>query len=186
MITRIERDFFFLAGVHFDDAYYINSYDLMLSFLVETDCLKEHHIAMSRLEHFIKDIMSNVVFVHRDEVDAIESYEAAGIRVCELPEHPLDQVVAIILLLKMNAIMESRMKITDVTIGSLLGEGVRYPIVSELAESADMVAGNHWWHKPDKHVYDKDIEFNTDNVVKLFFDDDWVDMGLSWKDKTNI
>ena len=86
----------------------------------------------------------------------------------------------------MNAIMESRMKITDVTIGSLLGEGVRYPIVSELAESADMVAGNHWWHKPDKHVSDKDIEFNTDNVVKLFFDDDWVDMGLSWKDKTNI
>jgi hypothetical protein len=86
----------------------------------------------------------------------------------------------------MNAIMEGRMKITDVTVGSLLGEGVRYPIVSELAESADMVAGNHWWHKPDKNVSDKNIEFNTDNVVKLFFDDDWVDMGLSWKDKTNI
>jgi hypothetical protein len=159
---------------------------LTASFLVESDCPKEHHIAMSRLEHFIKDIISNVVFVHRDEIDAIERYEVAGIQVCELPEVPLDQVVAIVLLLKMNAIMEGRMKITDVTVGSLLGEGVRYPIVSELAESADMVAGNHWWHKPDKNVSDKNIEFNTDNVVKLFFDDDWVDMGLSWKDKTNI
>lgn len=186
MITRIEKDFYFLAGVHLEDSYHINSYDLTVSFLVETDCPKEHYIAMGRLEHFIKDIMSNVVFINQNEVEAINAYENAGLRTCELPEHPFDQIVAIVLLLKMNAVMEGRMKITDITIGSLLSEGVRYPIVSEIAESADIVAGNHWWHKPNKSISDRGDEFKSDNVVKLFFDDHWVDMGLSWKDKTNI
>ena len=63
MITRIEKDFFFLAGVHFDNEYHINSYDLLVSFLVETACPKEHYIAMNRLEYFIKAVIANVVLL---------------------------------------------------------------------------------------------------------------------------
>ena len=185
MITRIEKDFFFLAGVHFDNEYHINSYDLLVSFLVETACPKEHYIAMNRLEYFIKAVIANVVFVNREEVDIITKYESAGIRVCELPEYPLDQVIAIVLLLKMNAIIEDRLKITDITIGSLLGDGVRYPIVSELAESADITLGNHWWHRADQSITDRNIKQYADNVVKLFCDDVWADLGLSWKDNIN-
>ena len=183
MITRIEKDFFFLAGVHFDGAYFINSYDIMLSLLIESDLPQEHNIALGRLECFIKDILANSVFVDMDDSDAIEQYENAGIKVCELPQQPYDQVVAIALLLKLNAIMEGRMKITDLTIGSMFSEGVRYPIVSEIAESADMTMGNHWWNNPDKSIRDQDIEYSSDNVVKLFCDDHWMDMGLSWKDR---
>ena len=56
-------------------------------------------------------------------------------------------------------------------------------IVSEIAESADMTMGNHWWNNPDKSIRDQDIEYSSDNVVKLFCDDHWMDMGLSWKDR---
>lgn len=186
MITRIEKDFFFLAGVHFDDAYFINSYDMTLSLLVETDCPKEHYIALGRIEHFIKETMTNSVFVHKDDIEAITLYQKAGMKVCELPERPLDQVVAIVLLLKLNAITEGRLKITDMTFGSLLSEGIRYPIVAEMAENADITIGNHWWHKPDISMSDCDSEFVSDNVVQLFFNDDWLSLDLSWKNKNNI
>ena len=183
MITRIDKDFFFLAGVHFDDAYYINSYEMTLSMLVETECANEHYIALGRMEHFIKDVLANSVFVHSEEVDAIFAYEEAGMKICELPERPLDQVIALAVLLKLNAITEGRFKITDLTFSSMLGEGVRYPIVSELAENADIMLGDHWWHKSDLSTTDKDIEPVIDNVVKLFSDDAWTGMNLSWKDK---
>lgn len=185
MITRIDKDFFFLAGVHFDDAYFINSYDMTVSLLVETDCSNEHYVALGRMDHFIKDTLANAVFVHRDEEDAIALYEQASMKVCELPERPLDQVIAIAILLKLNSITEGRFKVTDLTLGSMLSEGVRYPIVSELAENADIMMGDHWWYRPDLSITDKDMEPTVhNNVVKLFCDDDWADMKLSWKDKS--
>ena len=183
MITRIDKDFFFLAGVHFDGAYYINSYDFTVSMLVETACADEHYVALGRMDHFIKEILANSVFIHSEEVKAISMYKKAGIKVCELPERPLDQVVALAILLKLNAITEGRFKITDLTFGSMLSEGVRYPIVTELAENADIMLGNHWWHKSDLSVTDTDIEPVPDNVVRLFNEDVWVDVDLSWKSK---
>lgn len=185
MITRIERDIFFTAGVHFNDAYYINSYDIMLSMLIETEVPQEHNIAMDRLDYFIKNIVTNSVFVHEDKAEVIEKYLEAGIEVITLPEEPYDQIVAMALLLKLNAIMENRIKITDITIGSMLAEGVRYPIVAEMAENADILMGNSWWHSADTEVRDEiNLTLDTDNVIKLFDDSEWVHLDLAWKDKS--
>ena len=184
MITRVERDIFFVAGVHFDDAYHINSYDMTLSMLIETEIPQEHGIAMERLEFFIKNIVNNSVFVHEDEAEIIERYLEAGIEVITLPEQPFDQVVALALLLKINAIMENRIKVTDLTISSMLGEGVRYPIVAEMAENADIMMGDNWWHCPDTEIRNQIVfTLDTDNVIKLFDDSAWAQLDLSWKDK---
>ncbi len=185
MITRIERDVFFVAGVHFDDAYYINTYDFTLSMLVETDIPKEHNIAIERLDFFIKNVISNSVFVNEENFEAIEKYFDAGINVITLPGEPYDQIVAMAILLKLNSIMENRIKITDITIQSLLGEGIRYPIVSETAENADIMVGNNWWYRSDLETTNQNI-FSLEpenNVVKLFDDSIWAEHNLSWKDK---
>ena len=185
MITRIERDIFFVAGVHFDDAYYINTYDFLLSMLVETDIPKEHTIAMERLDFFIKNVVTNSVFVNEEKHEAIEKYIEAGLEVITLPGEPFDQIVSMVLLLKLNSIMENRIKITDITVSSLLGEGIRYPIVTETAENADIMLGDNWWHNSDTETTNNNI-FNFEpenNVVKLFDDSVWAQHNLSWKDK---
>lgn len=185
MITRIERDIFFVAGIHFDDSYFINTYDLTLSMLVETDIPKEHHIAMERLDHFVKNVASSGVFVDEEDHEAIEKYSDAGMTVMTLPGQPFDQIVAMTMLLKLNAIMENRIKITDITISSLLGEGLRYPIVSETAENADIMVGDNWWHRNDLETTNQNVFlFEPDNnVVKLFDDSVWAEYDLSWKEK---
>lgn len=186
MITRIEKDLFFVAGVHFDGAYAINSYDMVLSMLIETDNPREQHIANERIDHFVKTVLSNSTFVNEENEEEIENYLNAGIEVCTLPTDPYDQIVAMAVLLKLNAIMEGRMKITDITIGSLLGEGIRYPIVSEIAESAELMVGDHWWHKSNTCTRNDTLcGFELENnVVKLFDDSDWFPIGLSWKEKS--
>lgn len=187
MITRIERDIFFVAGVHFDDRYLINSYELVLSMLVETDVPKEHVIALDRLDFLIKNILTNSVFVNEEKTEYIEKYREAGITVSTLPGEPYDQIVGMVLLLKLNAIMENKIKITDITITSLLGDGMRYPIVVEAAENADIMIGNNWWHSNDVEITNDAILFEPkNNVVKLFDDSVWADLNLSWKDKTKI
>lgn len=185
MITRVERDIFFVAGIHFEDAYYINTYDIGLSMLIETDIPKEHHIAMERLDFFIKQVVTNSVFVDEENYEAIEKYIEAGMRVITLPGEPFDQIVAMVTLLKLNAIMENRIKITDITISSLMGEGLRYPIVSETAENAEIMVGDHWWYRSDIETTNQNV-FSLEpenNVVKLFDDSIWAQYDLSWKEK---
>ena len=187
MITRLERDLFFVAGVHFQGTYMINSYDFTISMLVETENSREQNIANERIDYFIKNIITNSVFINQEQSCAIAKYLDAGIAVCTLPEEPYDQIVAMAVLLKLNSILEGRMKITDITIGSMLSEGMRYPIVSEMAENADIMLGNRWWHKSNICTLDDDVcEETPNNVVKLFDDTDWNPIGLTWKEKSKI
>jgi hypothetical protein len=66
----------------------------------------------------------------------------------------------------------------------LLSDGLRYPIVSESAENADIMLGHNWWHSNDTEITNDDISIEPkNNVVKLFDDTIWAELSLSWKDK---
>lgn len=183
MNTRIEKDFNFQTALHFADSFHINVYDITISLLVETDSIREQNVAMDRIVYFLNCVLQNSILVDAADLESIEKYEAAGIKVCTLPEEPWDQIFATVLLLKLNALMEGRLKITDLVLGSSMSEGVRYTMVCEVAES--MFSGNHWWNKCSNSMSDCELyNFNSDNIVKLFDDDEWADLGLSWKEKT--
>jgi len=184
MTTRIEKDFYFQTAVHFEGKFYVNSYELTLSVLVETDSIREQNIAMDRTSHFLTSVIQNSILVHSADKETVQKYRNIGLKVCELPEEPYDQILSMVLIQKLNSIMEGRLKITDMVLGSTLSDGVRFTIVSEVAEA--VLSGNHWWNKSticlndDEACCDRD---HKDNVVKLFDDTHWVDIGLSWKEK---
>jgi hypothetical protein len=180
MNTRIERDFCFQTGLHFEDKFHIGIYDVTLSMLVETESIKEQNIAMDRIIHFLHEIIQNSVLVNSTDHDIIEKYQTAGLNVCELPGEPYDQILAMILLLKLNSIAEERLKITDLVIGSSLSEGVRFNIVSEVAEST--FSGKYWWNSPCLAMNSLDYETGDHIKVIKLFTDDWVNLGLSWRE----
>ena len=180
MNTRIERDFCFQTGLYFEDKFHIGIYDITLSMLVETESIKEQNIAMDRIIYFLHEVVQNSVLVHSSNRDAIEKYQSVDLKVCELPEEPYDQILAMILLLKMNSIAEDRLKITDLVIGSSLSDGVRFNIVSEVAESA--FSGRYWWNSPCVAINSRDYEIGDNSKVIKLFTDDWVNLGLSWRD----
>lgn len=183
MYTRIERDFVFQAGVHFEGKFLLNIYDMSVSMLVETESIREQNIAMERIKYFLHECLENSVFVCEANKEAIELYSQAGIKVCTLPEEPYDQIISMILLLKLNAIMENRMKITDVVLGSKLSDGVRFNVVIEMAEN--VFSGTHWWDEPSTCMRNENKSQNKKNkIVKLFDPNEWSTAGLNWKEKT--
>lgn len=183
MNTRIERDFSFQTAVHFENKFYVASYMLTLSMLVETDSIREQNVAMDRTVHFLNEVLQDSVLVSIHDVEAANKYRQVGIKVCELPEEPYDQILSMVLIQKLNAIMEGRLKITDLVLESTLSEGVRFTIVSEIAEN--ILAGNHWWNKSTICINQAEAiaSIGSDNIVKLFDDSHWVEIGLSWKEK---
>jgi hypothetical protein len=65
-------------------------------------------------------------------------------------------------------------------LASTMSEGVKYSIVSEVAEG--ILSRNRWWNKPNLSMCEC-VEVSSPNIVKLFDNDDWVDLGLTWKEK---
>lgn len=179
MNTRIEKDFCFQAGLYFENEFHINIYDISLSMLVETDSIKEQNIAMERASYFLNDIMQSSILVNASNKDIIKKYGNAGLRVCELPQEPYDQILAMVLLLKLNSIMEDRLKITDLVIGSSLSDGVRFNLVSEEAESA--FSGKYWWNSPGLSINNRIDSIDRNKIIRLF-SDEWVNLGLTWRD----
>ena len=74
MNTRIEKDFFFQSAVHFDNRFYINSYELSASMLVETSSPREQQISMDRIEYFIAEFLQNSIFVDMRDVLTVKKY----------------------------------------------------------------------------------------------------------------
>jgi hypothetical protein len=180
MSTRIEKDFCFQTGLYFDGKFHINIYDITASMLVETDSMKEQNIAMERAMYFLHEIVQGSVLVDSLNRDIIKKYQNVDLRVCELPEEPYDQILAMVLMLKLNSIMEDRLKITDLVIGSSLTDGVRFNIVSEVAEST--FSGKHWWNSPCLSINNIDANAGDHSKVIKLFSDDWVNLGLTWRE----
>lgn len=180
MNTRIERDFCFQTGLYFEDDFHIGVYDITLSMLVETESIKEQNIAMDRINYFLHEVIQSSVLVNSIRDDVIERYQSVDLNICELPGEPYDQILAMVLLLKLNSIAEDRLKITDLVIGSSLSDGVRFNIVSEVAESA--FSGKYWWNSPCTAMNSRDYEIGNHSKVIKLFTDDWVHLGLSWRD----
>jgi len=181
--TRIEKDAYFQVAIHFRGNFYVNTYEATMSMLIETGTTREMTIALERMNHFLSFVLQHSVLINSEDTVSIQNYKKAGLKICELPEEPLDQVVGMILMQKLNAIMEDRLIITDITIGSTLSEGVRYNLVSEVAEN--ILNGDYWWNKSCLSISNEGCEDNQDNIVKLFDDNEWAEIGLTWKERSS-
>jgi hypothetical protein len=183
MNTRIERDFEFQAAVYFDGTLLMNTYAVGLSMLVTTDSIPEQNIAMDRISYFLSESLESCVFVKSTEKKVIEKYVAADLKVSTLPEEPYDQIISILLLIKLNAITEKRLIITDIRITTKLSDGVSFLYDNE--DSSGPFEQMGWWHESGTSISDLHKQQNKkDKIVKLVNKThDWNDPSLMWQEK---
>lgn len=178
-MAKIQKDFVFESAIHFNEKFMINFYELTLFMEVITDNQYEQNIAIERINYFLSSIIDNCIFVNEKEKKIIENYEKAGIRVITLPEDPYDQIIGLLLILKLNSIMENKISINEIIFQSKLTAGIKFHTLSEEAEE---YRNQLWWteNSPD---YKETKKSKKDKVVKLFERDTWSELGLSWKEK---
>ena len=182
MATRIERDFSFQAGVHFEGSFIMNVYNLTLLMEVETLSIVEQNIAMDRIIYFLEDTLANSVFVQNTEKKAIEKYTQADIKVCTVPEEPYDQIITILLILKLNAITEGRLNITDIYLESELSDSVRFSYDIETAKH-NPFGNKGWWLESSTMMNDVEKTTKKEKIVRLIKHTDWANVGLEWEKK---
>lgn len=183
MGTRISKHFDFLSAVYFEGQFLINNFDVSLVLSVETDSIYEQNVAMDRIKYFINERLENCTFVQDSETRIIEKYQAAGLKVCTLPEEPYDQIITILLLQKLNAICEGKLIVTSMELESILSDGVGFMYDIDDIESLHQFK-NGWWTENSNSISSK-VLGKKEKIVRLVKNNDWVSLGLDWKSKEN-
>lgn len=181
MSTEIEREFTFQAGVYFEQQFIMNLYDFKLTLEVNTESIREQNVAMERIKFFIYEKLENCIFVNEKEKKIIEKYNDCNFKVCHIPEDPYDQIISLILLLKLEAITEGKLKILEIVLTSKLSDEVKF---KEVIETARMHFGSDGWYNESSTSISgsNKISNKKEKIVKLV-SNDWNDVGLSWKEK---
>jgi hypothetical protein len=134
---------------------------------------------MERLKYLVYECFENSVFVAFNETETIEKYSNAGLKVCIIPEEPYDQIIALLILLKSNAIVEGKLKITDIKLISKLSDNVKF--IEQIETAVNGIPQDGWWNTIEPHLYSKSQD-KKEKIVKLV-KDPWNELHLSWKEK---
>jgi len=179
MNVRLEYDMNWSAAIWFEGRLQINDYTAELSIYTNTTDQDDHVTSLARLNHFVYDELTNTVFIKQDNQEQMQALTTAGINITPLPEEPIDQVIGIMLYCKLNAILEKRMIVTDITIQSDLGDNVRY--LHSDQESLGPCDDPGWWFDsgPIHNNFNPTIG-NKKQVVKLNRTPTWRDLDLEW------
>lgn len=177
MNIRLQHDLEFLGGIYFQNELQLNSYSVNLQVVTQTADPVELNIAWERLKAFVYSELDNTVFVNQAQQDQAEMLAMLGVNVTTLPEDPVDQVIGLMLLCKLNAIFEGRMHITQLDIASSIGGDVWYLIDEE--DGVGIFAKDGWWNEATVQHSSINIEKISDNVVKVPTSA-WIEYGLTW------
>jgi hypothetical protein len=184
LTTRIEREFSFQAGVYFKEEFLMNLYTITLYMEVETESIREQNVAMERIKYFLNECLENGIFVQDTEHKVIEKYNSCGFKVCTVPEEPYDQIITLLLLIKLNSITEGRLVITDMTLGSRISDEVKF--ICDIDSSRGPLESPGWWTDSGTAISDPiKKSVRKDKIVKLFKTPttDWAEYNLVWKEK---
>lgn len=179
MNVRLRYNITFPAAVWFEDELMMTNYTLALNFLTQTLDPQDQNVALDRVKFFLLNEMHSTVFINQAEAERAEAFADVGFNVTTLPEEPVDQVVSIMLYYKLNAIMEGRMKITELVMSSDAGDGIEY--FHNENEQTNLFPADGWWHEPTlAHSMFEQDEEEGENVISLGTNTDWEDQDLGW------
>jgi len=179
LITRVKREFNFVAGIWLHGEYQIGMYSFTVFIEILTDDPYEQSVALERMKYFTDECLTNCVFVEVTEKKVIDTLTSLGMKVCVLPLEPYDQAIAIPLLMKLNAITEGKFHITNMSFKSQISDDVEYLIdIEDEVEAYN--TKNSWWNDSGSNISDKKSN-KKDKIVKLHKDNEWSELDLGWK-----
>jgi len=183
-MTSVKYDYNFLAGYFKDDSIEFNSYNLLLHLYLTDQSELDNQIAFRRMDLIIHDIVDNCVFVNEDDIARIDELNSIGMRILTVSEPgPIDQIVQITLVDKLNAVTEGHLKIFESEIASLRGGFVKYIYYSndqdELEYALVSADPTKWWNDLHPRFTPIDMSAKVFNFKHLM---SWKELDLQWEE----
>lgn len=177
MNARLRKSFGWYSGLVYQERFMANHFNCELDLLTVSESASEQNIAYERMKYFIHHILDDSILIASDD-PALERYQATGARVIVLPDEPVDQIVGIMLYLKLNAIMENRMVVSRTETWSIQGDQTSYIHVA--GENVGPNLGQDGWWVDDRPIWCASRSKEDGKIINLERMADWKDYGLSW------
>jgi hypothetical protein len=174
MNVRLQYVTAFNAGFWLEQQLVMSTYQIRVKLLTQTLDPADQNIALERVKHFLLSEIHSTVFVNQTEVECAEAFASLGLNVTTLPEDPVDQIVGIMLYHKLNAIMQGRMKVSELVLSSDAGDNVEF--YHSQAEQTNLFAGPGWWN--DATTLHDNIDDDTAEISDV--DTVWRELDLGW------
>lgn len=177
MNLRISKSWEWSSGIVLDGNYIINDYQATVEMHTQGDNESEHLRALERQSWWICDVLQDAVLLaYNDQL--VPLYQQTGQRVIALPYPPFDHTLLVMLYCKLNAIMEQRLVVSQVHLGSRQGQGVIYSHHTE-DDLFDFVLDG-WWCESHPIWSNNVPRTDQESVIALERTPDWHDLGLAW------
>jgi len=130
----------------------------------------------------VNEMLQDAVFISAQS-GKLATYRNTGAKVIAFPEQPVDQIVGMMLMIKLNAVMQQRLVITELTISSEHGDGMRYHCSHDDAAGPFQESG--WWSDHRPVCVMERPKRSRDKVVAIDRITEWSDYGLEWESTEN-
>ena len=182
MNVRLLKTWQWQSGIVYKDAFYINTYTARIRMHTTSMYDSDHDIAYGRMDYWFEEVMQDSVMISADS-PAAKAYAATGQRLLVFPDDPVDQLVGIMLCLKLNAITEGRLIISDVDISSVHGADMTYQ--HNQGEAVGPMAAAGWWQDARPIWNHAASSTKGSKVVSLNRAADWNSLELDWQSMTS-
>ena len=183
MNVRIQYPLSFTAGIYFNGQMQMNNYMAKLYMMTNTPDGVANNVSFDRIKHFIYTELDSSIFISSEYEEQCKKYIDAGIKITTFPGDPVDQLVGIMLFCKLGAIMEDRIIIGEVELGSTTSDGVIY--IHGDNENIEDLDPPDWWDSVDLIHCDREL-VDTDEIVTMHRGSVWRDLELQWPDIEDV
>ena len=178
MNVRLIKSWTWQSGIAYKDIFYINTYVATVHMHTTSMHDSDLNVAYGRIDYWFDEVMQDSVLMQAD-APSVKAYAATGQRLLLFPDQPVDQLVGIMLCLKLNAIAEGRLVITDIDISSVHGADMIYQHNQSEAVGPMAVAG--WWNDARPVWNHATSSTRGSKVVSLNRTADWHSLELDWQ-----
>jgi hypothetical protein len=141
----------------------------------------EQFVSMERIKHFFSQCLENSILVNENYTSIIEKYIEASLKICTLPTDPFDQIVAIMLVKKLNSMLEGRMIVTDISVTGLYSDDIHH--LHSIEENFGPFNDPGWWNEatPKYNNINSISYLKSKKLVKLIKQSNsWEELNLSY------
>ena len=150
-----------------DGELFHNTYKVKTKIRPVTANLPEQNVYFERLKLLYQIIFNNCVITARNEplFDVLQKH--TNNRFIELPKPPYDQIMAAVCFCKANAVLDGKILVNELTLGSFQGDGIQYSVDKNSKELTLLDVDkwftekyknfDPWWLRPDTATYDHEM-----------------------------
>jgi len=140
----------FTNAIYLQNKLWPNDTEVSLHMTPVTNNAQEQHLAFDKIKYVFAKTLQNSLFVQSTE-EQYNKFSNLDNCIVDFFDKPIDQIVGICLLSKLNAMTDEFLKINVVEIESWQGENLRF-VISENSPEYDLLKDckieKPWWNNP--------------------------------------